>query len=325
MSNVSQWNVSAANNNAAVPNGWPEGMARSGVNDSARENMAALARWYKDINGSLVTAGTGDAFTLTTNNAHAALADLSVIRFRADRSATGAATLNVDSLGAKTIRPGGRGLIVKNRLHTVVYNATEDVYELLDPTQPVGSVYPFIGSTSLVPTGWVLMQGTIGNAASGATTRANADTEELFELLWDSMADAQAPVSGGRGASAQADFDANKTIGVPDPRSRSLVATGQGSGLTNRVHGDTGGAETRTIARANLPNERLLTIAGGSSTSPLTAGTTVASTRAGGGDNDYDLSDLGAEPNLGRTDALGSGTAMDWMHPWLALNFIVKL
>ena len=39
------------------------------------------------------------------------------------------------------------------------------------------------------PTGWVAMNGTtIGNAASGATGRQNADTENLFAYLWNNLA-----------------------------------------------------------------------------------------------------------------------------------------
>jgi hypothetical protein len=65
-------------------------------------------------------------------------------------------------------------------------------------------------------TGFVRMNGrTIGSAASGATERANADTADLYTYLWTNFSDALAPVSGGRGASAAADFAANKTITIP--------------------------------------------------------------------------------------------------------------
>ena len=60
---------------------------------------------------------------------------------------------------------------------------------------------------------------TIGNGSSGATERANPDTEALFTYFYDNLADAQAAVSGGRGASAAADFAANKTLALPDIRS----------------------------------------------------------------------------------------------------------
>lgn len=48
MSDIKSWSTLAASNNASVPNGWPEGMAPSGVNDSARELMGAVRRWYDD-------------------------------------------------------------------------------------------------------------------------------------------------------------------------------------------------------------------------------------------------------------------------------------
>ena len=58
----------------------------------------------------------------------------------------------------------------------------------------------------------------IGSGASSASERANNDTEALFTFLWNHLADAQAAVPGGRGASAAADWAANKTIALPDMR-----------------------------------------------------------------------------------------------------------
>lgn len=85
--------------------------------------------------------------------------------------------------------------------------------------------------------GWVFMNdGTLGNAASGATTRANADTLSLYTLIWTNTAQAQCPVSGGvRGASALADFNANKTIALPKVLGRAIAVAGTGAGLTARV------------------------------------------------------------------------------------------
>src|SRR5262245_12922775 len=73
-------------------------------------------------------------------------------------------------------------------------------------------------------TGYVRLNGrTMGNGASGATERANADTEDLFAYLWNNLTNTIAPVSGGRGGSAAADYAANKTITLPDMRGRALV------------------------------------------------------------------------------------------------------
>lgn len=103
---------------------------------------------------------------------------------------------------------------------------------------PVGATEMYLGTSA--PAGWLLLQGgTIGNASSGATARANADTEALFTHYWNNLANAQAPVSTGRGASAAADFAANKTLTIPDMRQRfpiGLAAAGTGSTI-----GGTGG------------------------------------------------------------------------------------
>jgi microcystin-dependent protein len=64
-------------------------------------------------------------------------------------------------------------------------------------------------------TGWVRDNGrTIGSATSGATERANADCQALFLFGWA----AGWTVPAGRGASAAADWAANKTITLPDKR-----------------------------------------------------------------------------------------------------------
>jgi len=63
---------------------------------------------------------------------------------------------------------------------------------------------------------------TIGSAASGATERANADCQALFLYLWG--IDPTLAVSGGRGATALADWTANKQLSLPDWRGYALGA-----------------------------------------------------------------------------------------------------
>jgi hypothetical protein len=84
--------------------------------------------------------------------------------------------------------------------------------------------------------GWVRANGlTIGSAAStpAATERGNADCQALFTLLWG--ADATLVVSSGRGASAAADWAANKTIATPDMRSRLLMGLADMGNANNNV------------------------------------------------------------------------------------------
>lgn len=101
--------------------------------------------------------------------------------------------------------------------------------------------------TVAVITGRVRANGnTIGNAISGATERGNADTQSLFVFLWN--ADPSLAVSGGRGVSALADFNAAKMLALPDLNCRGLVGIdGMGSSPTGRLTGATfssGGATT---------------------------------------------------------------------------------
>jgi hypothetical protein len=173
-------------------------------------------------------------------------------------------------------------------------------------TQPTGLVLPFIGLVA--PPGWIISGGgTIGNPSSGGTQRANVDTEALFTLLWDSMADAQAPVSSGRGASAAADFAANKNITVPAMAGRVPVGTG---GTAPAIHGDNGGSETVALVTAELAAHTH-----GSNAAGAAGGTTLT-----------DNTGAFTVPNSGSaTDSEGSGTAHENMMPWFSLAYIIKL
>lgn len=145
-----------------------------------------------------------------------------------------------------------------------------------------------------VHTGWVRMNGrTIGSGASGGTERANADCQSLFEYLWtQDTTSLLLTVSTGRGASAAADFAANKTITLPDARGRSFfgpdtmgstasgrLGSGAGSFLTNNdTVGAGAGTETKTLATANLPAYTPSgTISNGAITFPTTVVTSLAS------------------------------------------------
>ena len=86
---------------------------------------------------------------------------------------------------------------------------------------------------------WVMMDDkTIGNGSSGASGRANGDTVALFTLLWTNIIDAWAPVSGGRGANAAADYAANKTIGLPKTLGRALAIGGTGTSVATGSNAD---------------------------------------------------------------------------------------
>lgn len=107
---------------------------------------------------------------------------------------------------------------------------------------------------------WILMDdGTIGDASSGSTTRANADTSALFTVIWNNVSNTYAtlfdstgaPVA--RGASAAADFAAHRRLGLTKQLGRALIIAGAGNGLTSRQLGQTLGEETHLLVIGEIP------------------------------------------------------------------------
>lgn len=98
---------------------------------------------------------------------------------------------------------------------------------------------------SSTPAGWVRMDGnSIGSASSGATARANADTLALFTHLWTDFPNTvlviqtSAGANTTRGASAAADFAANKRMPVFDTRGNVIRDLDEGRGYdSGRVNG----------------------------------------------------------------------------------------
>lgn len=115
---------------------------------------------------------------------------------------------------------------------------------------PPGTGKDYWGSS--LPAGYVWANGqTLGDASSSATGRANADTQALFTALWNASADADLPVSSGRGVSASADFSAHKTITLPDVRGRTRAGreTMGGTSGTTRLTAAVSGIDGTVFAK----------------------------------------------------------------------------
>ena len=157
---INSLNTTDANNTAR----FPENMSPSQVNDSARALEGIIARWHKDINGSLTSLGSADAYTVSSNQTLTALYDGLTIAFEVTVANTATATLNVDSLGAKEIKKWhdqglAAGDLEAGQKIVVVYDSDSDVFQLLTPTAK--------GSTpSVITTEGDLIIGDSGGAAS---------------------------------------------------------------------------------------------------------------------------------------------------------------
>lgn len=208
---------------------------------------------------------------------------------------------------------------------------------------PTGSVSAYVGTSA--PTGWLLCSGaTIGSASSGATARANADTQTLYELLWNAIGNTELPIQNSsgvpttRGASAASDFGDNKRLPLPDLRGRVIAGqddmggtsadrlTGLTGGLNGDTMGATGGAESHVLTVAQLASHYHFTIADVRNTSSgdVLAGEQVAQENDTGGSATYRLDGTSTEANRGDSSNTGNNEAHNNVQPTLILNYIIK-
>ena len=137
MSEVLTWSTTAASNNSSPPDGFPEGMLPSTVNNSARENMAAIAKLcdrmgLRFINLGFDAAVAANDLTVslkTSSAANPASTDPVTILFRNTTVTTGQRTAVDFSAATSVVLPGGGSLGFANsesgKIHIwAVYDGT---------------------------------------------------------------------------------------------------------------------------------------------------------------------------------------------------------
>jgi hypothetical protein len=133
---VQSWSQTAADNataDSAV--NWAEGMAPSAVNNSARAEMASVAKYRDDTAGTLTTGGTSTAYTVTSNQVFGSLSELDgnelTIKFNATSGAS--PTLAVDGLTAKAIHSVEgtvipTGALLADSIHRLTYDNANNCF-----------------------------------------------------------------------------------------------------------------------------------------------------------------------------------------------------
>jgi len=137
------WSLTAADNGSADTNiNYAEGQSPASLNNSDRAAMAAIKGWANQISAAKTTGGSSNAYTFTSDSVAAisgAYAAGMAFVFKANHTNSGAATLNVDSVGAKSIKKGGAQAalaandIVSGGIYFVAYEASGDCFLLLNP------------------------------------------------------------------------------------------------------------------------------------------------------------------------------------------------
>lgn len=209
---VREWSTTAADNDDADATiNWLEGMAPSGVNDSARAMMAAIKSWYDLIDAGTVSGGsvggTADAITLTCSPTVSALAAGQRYLFKYTSTGnTGAVTLNVDSLGATAVRYKDVALVSGDIATSdwvfVVYDGTR--FQMLNPPRlswattdiptdttggAVDDLFLFADASESNALNKVTLQKMLDNALTGLTADTTPDVADSL-LTYDASATA---------------------------------------------------------------------------------------------------------------------------------------
>lgn len=230
------------NGTAAAPINWPEGMPANAVNNSSREEMAALARWRGDDSGILGATITGNAVSVTTLQGFKAKHFESAFRlsFALPQANTGPVTLDVDSTGPRPWRrprgfefaPGDLQILVT---HDVIWVPVIGAFVSRAPTLDTPGRISAFATPEAIPPGWVECDGRELSRVSYAA---------LFAVIGTAY-------GAGNGST---------TFNVPDSRGRTLFGrdggvgrlTGAG-GLGGNV-GNAGGSEAVTLNELQLPS-----------------------------------------------------------------------
>jgi hypothetical protein len=173
------------------------------IDDNIRETKGALVREWNWRSYTLSAGGTADAKTLTYSVAPAAYYNGQRFSFIANTTNTGTATLNVNSLGAKTIKKVVNGVLtalaasdmVSGAFVEVAYNAADDSMVWVNYAAP-----PVTPSASTTVQGIVELA-TATEVLTGTDTD-RAVTPDGLAALWEQGSDiaSASTISVGEGS-----------------------------------------------------------------------------------------------------------------------------
>ena len=224
MSKISTWSTTAASNNSTAPDGWPEGMPPSGVNNSAREMMAQIRDVWNDKDWFIIGDQDGSTtFTYSSGTAVTVSATDVTTVYHANR--------RVKVVGSNTGTIYGYIASSSFSTNTTINftfdsgsisasDAAVDVY--------VGSSYDNVATSNISPT-----------TVSAKTTITSIDATNDFMLIWDATDSALKKATVANTVTHQdLDFEGDSGSSSVDLDSQSFDIAG-GSGITTTASGQT--------------------------------------------------------------------------------------
>jgi hypothetical protein len=265
--------------NTAVANLPMGGFRHSNVGDGLALNQYGTLKQF--LNNAVqycgTAGGTANALTVSTGFTATTYVAGMTLSFIVGTTNTGATTISVDSLAAKSlVRADGlntalaAGDLVAGSLVEIQYDGTRfqlrsssqtaTTSDVLARVVKAGSIIAWPSAT--VPGGWLEC---LGQAVARATypeldsnmyvgDGANATAEFFYR--------ATTTVNPSSNRSTTGDYIVlpdmiNRTVFGQDTGATSTRITTAGSGINGDTLGASGGGETVTLARANLPNEQV--------------------------------------------------------------------
>jgi microcystin-dependent protein len=307
------WSEDDNANTAAAPDGAPEGMAPSGVNNVLRAHQGALKRFYNWTNPK-ITGGSGTAYTLSYAVAPGALVDgmTHLVQFHAVNAA--GATLNINSLGATPLhyhaagawRVAPPGLIDTDEVCRVAYHSSSGAYRLIGHRNRTGEVVPFTGTTA--PAGALFCYGQTVSRTTYAglfavigTTHGAGDGSTTFHL----------PDLRGRVVAGKDDMGGSNAGRLNSIASTTLGSAGGAQAETANVSGTATGIVTVTSTSMDTENV----------TNTFSAGAGATQTVAGQGHIHANVNSAGTA-NLSVSGTTASATNIQ---PTMILNFAIRI
>lgn len=303
---IKNWSTTPGSNNSTSPNGAPEGMAPSQVNDVIRQNMAEVRAWYEDA--SWIDFG----HTLTY---------VDTGTFRISGNVT-----DIYHVGRRVRAIGTTPFTIYGTISASAYDSTNtDV----DVTWDSGSLNNTLGEVAVgpeitnkpihynsikvpstgIPTSDI--QGGVNSIGDYKTSLQTADHGKW--LLCDGSAVSRTTYASlfALMGTAFGSGDGSTTFNLPTPYGRSPVFAGQGTTGegdvtgTDRSIGDEGGYETHTLTETEIASH----------THDIAAAVT-----SGSGDEKVQGVYRGVQTDTVVSDATGGDGAHNNMHPFIVLG-----
>jgi hypothetical protein len=170
--------VDANNASGTIPY-WSGSAAPSTIDDSGRALQGAIAREWENRSFAITSTGSANAYVVAYTVAPAALRSGQVYSFITNFAVTGSATVNINTLGAKTIKKDVAGVLTalssgdmaSGQFVMLAYNGTDMIWV---NWQGPATAVPSLASTTEVLTG---------------TDAAKTATPDAIAALWEKGSD----------------------------------------------------------------------------------------------------------------------------------------